>query len=283
MNRHGTSFDIYKEEIMKTRNETYSSQTTRERNSVSAKINWRKSSKTTTARNHAGQSGLIGAWKTRKTSVQHHTNPTVLSRSDVIILTTDLDKQSSRSASDKSESRSNWVGRIIELREREMKDVLGNISRYAIYVTMALSVVLGQGVPKLDIHIEDQKISLTEAEMKDASKIVYIPGDTLRYVITASNIGNGLMKTPEIIDPVPAGVTYVANSAKGAETEITFSINQGNAYMSWPPYYTVRNSKGILVKREATPDMISHIKWQISRNLNPGDASTMEFLVVVDK
>ena len=164
-----------------------------------------------------------------------------------------------------------------------MKAVLGNISKYAIYAIMTLSMAMGQGIPKLDIHIADLKINLSEAEKKDASLINYFPGDTLQYVLTASNIGDGLMKNPEIVDPIPAGVTFVAESAKGEDTEITFSMNQGSTYMAWPPFYTVRNSKGILVKREATPDMISHIKWTISKDLTPGETSTMEFLVVVNK
>lgn len=164
-----------------------------------------------------------------------------------------------------------------------MKDVLGNITKYAICAIVCLSVVMGQGTPKLDIHIDDQKVNLTAAEKKDASLLSYVPGDTLRYVLTASNVGDGQMHNPEIIDPIPAGVTYVPNSAQGENTEITFSMNQGNTYMAWPPHYTVRNSKGILVKREATPDMISHIKWNISKNLAPGEIATMEFLVEVNK
>ncbi|NQV40975.1 MAG: DUF11 domain-containing protein [Candidatus Marinimicrobia bacterium] len=164
-----------------------------------------------------------------------------------------------------------------------MKDVLGNISKYAITAIMTFSMVMGQGTPKLDIHIEDQKINLSDAEKKDASLVSYFPGDTIRYMLTASNIGDGLMKNPEIIDPIPAGVTYVAKSALGENTKITFSMNEGSTYMAWPPFYTVRNSKGILVKREATPEMISHIKWNISNDLTPGAASTMEFLVVVNK
>ena len=164
-----------------------------------------------------------------------------------------------------------------------MKAAMSNIFRSAVIGALCLSVVLGQGTPKLDIHIEDQKVNLTEAEKLDASNIAYAPGDTLRYIITASNVGTALMTEPEIVDPVPAGVTYVAESAMGDDTQITFSMNQGGTYMAWPPYYTVRNSKGILVKREATPDMISHIKWIVVKDLKPGEATTMEFLVEVNK
>ena len=268
---------------MRTRNETYSSQIMRERNSVSKKVNWLKSSENECAGANAKISSQTSPQKTRKTSVQNPTGQMIKSNSDVTILTPEAVKNSTLNASGKQGAkRCQRVGQI-ELKERKMKDVLGSISKYAICAIMTLSVALGQGTPKLDIHILDQKINLSEAEKKDATLISYFPGDTLQYVLTASNIGDGLMKNPEIVDPIPAGVTYVAKSATGEDTEITFSMNQGSTYMSWPPYYTVRNSKGILVKREATPEMISHIKWSISKDLTPGETSTMEFLVVVNQ
>lgn len=153
----------------------------------------------------------------------------------------------------------------------------------AIIVLLTTSFAMAQGTPKLDITIADEKVNLTKAEKAPGASITYLPGDTLRYIVTASNIGDGLMTNPEIVDPIPAGVTYVADSATGENTTITFSINQGSTYMDWPPTYTVRNSKGILVKRKATPDMVTHIKWVIEKNLNPGEAMTLDFLVVVDK
>jgi len=268
---------------MKTRNETYGSQTKRESKSISKNINGCNSSKTRYAGKDAEKSSLHRPSTIGKTSVRNETMQMNMASLNVRILNSEMVKNSALTTSVKEGDMIDQIGGKVELRERKMKDVLGNIFKYALSATMILSMVLAQGTPKLDIHIEDQKINLSAAEKKDASLISYIPGDTIRYVITASNIGNGLMKNPEIVDPVPTGVTYVAESAKGVDTEISFSMNQGSTYMAWPPYYTVRNSKGILVKREATPDMITHVKWSISKNLNPGDVTSMEFFVVVDK
>lgn len=168
--------------------------------------------------------------------------------------------------------------------ERKMKkSAVSNILGVTVVVMLSVSSAFAQGTPKLDLKIEDQKINLSQTEKRDAKSITYLPGDTLRYILTASNIGDGLMTDPEIVDPIPAGVTYIPETAVGADTDITFSINQGSAYMPWPPYYTVRNSKGILIKRNATPDMISHIKWKILKNLEPGDSRQLEFAVEVNK
>lgn len=171
----------------------------------------------------------------------------------------------------------------ISVKEKEMKGVKGNKLINAIAVIIMLSASYGQALPKLEIVVEDQKVNLSAVEKKDASQIVVIPGDTIRYTITATNTGQGAMQDPEIVDPIPAGVTYIPNSASGPDGDISFSLNQGGSYMPWPPFYTVRNSKGILVKREATPDMLTHIKWNIRNNLEPGESSVMEFLVEVNR
>jgi len=268
---------------METKNETYSTQTMREKNISSGNFVYADSIVSTIPGLSADGFLLMGYWKTRKSSIQDHAGQMIIATPDVINLTREMDKKSAlRSSKDQVEVHRQMVVKS-ELKERKMKNVFSNSLKSAIAVIILLTVALGQGTPKLDISIEDQKMNLTETEKKDQSKIIYIPGDTLRYVITASNIGDGLMKDPEIIDPIPAGVTYVAESAKGIDADITFSMNQGSTYMPWPLFYTVRNSKGILVKREATPEMITHIKWNISKNMNPGEASTMEFLVVVSK
>ncbi|NQV29316.1 MAG: DUF11 domain-containing protein [Candidatus Marinimicrobia bacterium] len=174
---------------------------------------------------------------------------------------------------------------ILILRSRfiVVKDVARNITKSSIIALVMLSSGIAKDSPELNIQIEDHKLNITEAEQIDSTSISYAPGDTIQYVITATNVGSAIMTNPVIVDPIPAGVTYVGNSAKGGMSEISFSLDQGNTYMAWPPIYTVRNSKGLLVRREAIPDMITHIKWNINSVLKPEESSMLEFLVVVNK
>lgn len=172
----------------------------------------------------------------------------------------------------------------MEMRVRKtMKRSNARWMHYAIVAILGASMVYAQGTPRLDLKMAEQKVNLTTSELNDASNISYQPGDTLRYMITASNVGDGLMTEPEVVDPIPMGVTYIANTAMGDETSITFSIDQGRTYMAWPPTYTVRNAQGELIERAASADMITHIKWNILKDLNPGDNSNLEFLVEVSR
>jgi uncharacterized repeat protein (TIGR01451 family) len=135
--------------------------------------------------------------------------------------------------------------------------------------------------PKLEIIITDTKVNQTEAELKGGS-VTHSPGDTIEYVLTSKNVGDALMTEPTIVDPIPAGVTYIPKSATGNNAEILFSIDGGATYGSWPMQYSVRNSRGIILKREATPEMYTHIKWRILENIPPGGAHISTFKVMVN-
>ena len=279
----GMYFDLYKEENMRTRIETISPQEFKVRKATSNNpIGLIKFAQHSAGLNLQNRSEMQGGNETKNTT-HHSIISTKIQNIVVTNITTMFGEEYLENASNMASEKSQpwWNG--LQAREEKMEGVKRNIFKYAIYAMVSLSAAFSQGTPRLDIHIADQKINLTEAEQKDASKISYAPGDTIHYLLTASNVGDGLMTEPEIVDPIPAGVTYIAGSAAGEDTEITFSMNQGAVYMVWPPNYTVRNSKGILVKREATPEMISHIKWSIQKSLKPGESATMEFVVVVNK
>jgi len=209
-------------------------------------------------------------------------NSIMLKQVDVIFVIGKLTKCILKNATSSTGLIPRWNVTVTNKRREMMGNAILNNLKSAMVAMVGLSMAFAEGMPKLDIRIDDQKINMTQEESLTPAIVSYYPGDTLRYVITASNVGDGLMTEPSIVDPIPEGVTYIPNTATGKDAEISFSINEGNTYMSWPPYYTVRNSKGILIKRKATADMISHIKWNISRGLRPSERSDLEFLVVVD-
>ena len=151
-----------------------------------------------------------------------------------------------------------------------------------IVLTLAVSSVFAQGTPRLSINIEEEKVNLTAAEAGGNTEILYMPGDTIRYALTASNVGDGLMTNAAVVNPVPGGVDYVAGTALGQEAAIVFSIDDGKEYQAWPVTYVTRNARGEEVTVEATADMITHVKWNIQRSLQPGESVELEFKVEVE-
>jgi uncharacterized repeat protein (TIGR01451 family) len=140
--------------------------------------------------------------------------------------------------------------------------------------------VFAQSQPKLELEISERKINVS-AEEEGETAATYSPGDTIEYTILAKNVGNALMTKPEIVDPLPEGVAYIASSAKGENCQIFFSINNGKLYTEWPVMIPETNDQGVQVGKEASPDQVTHIKWLINENIAAGGQKELTFQVKV--
>ena len=143
------------------------------------------------------------------------------------------------------------------------------------------SLLFAQGVPKLELTISDEKINMTQAEKEGRATITYKPGDVIRYTIIATNVGDGILTSPLITDPVPMGVSYLPVSARGLNSVITYSINNGQLFQSWPPKYNEKDENGKTVVKLASPDMVTHIRWELTKALAPNESHQLEFEVIV--
>lgn len=152
--------------------------------------------------------------------------------------------------------------------------------KFIVMSALGLSFVIAQVGPKLDISISNEKINMTKQEAQSGN-ITFTPGDTIQYTVTSKNIGDALLKDAVITDPIPAGVTYILNSSKAPDATTLFSIDGGKEYSEWPVIYTVRNSRGILIRREATADMVTHIRWELQKALEAGAHHDATFMVEV--
>lgn len=158
---------------------------------------------------------------------------------------------------------------------------MNSLRKSMILITLLLSAGLwAQGQPKLQIDVQEHKINMTEDE-KQGGDISYAPGDTIEYILTAKNVGTGLMKDPQVIDPIPEGTEYVIDSAKGDNCRIVFSVNDGMQYSVWPVMVTASTSGGAKVEREARREEVTHIKWLMKENLPSGGEKKLSFKVIV--
>lgn len=138
-----------------------------------------------------------------------------------------------------------------------------------------------QAAPQLTLQVEENKVNLTAAEKAGRTPVKITRGDTIRYVITAKNIGTSTITEPVITDPLPAGVIYLPNSAKGTDTKILFSIDGGKTYYPWPVIYTAKDKDGKTITKTATPEMVTHVRWEIQKPLPAKATKQVEFKVTV--
>ncbi len=143
------------------------------------------------------------------------------------------------------------------------------------------TAAFAQGSPKLELRIAEKKMNMSQAERMGTEAIAYRPGDVIKYTVWAQNIGTGTMTEPVITDPIPAGTSYKPNSAKGKHADVSFSIDGGRTYQAWPPKYEIKDKNGKMVKKAASPDMVTHVQWELKKSLTPKESKQLEFEVTV--
>lgn len=129
-----------------------------------------------------------------------------------------------------------------------------------------------------------------EVVAKDASGIEKVewrevkesrPGDTLMYTVSYRNTGKSEARAARIVDPVPEGTSYLAESAEGKDAAITFSVDGKRFQEPAKLTYKIRQAGGAEIDQAATPEMYTHIQWSLLKPVPPGGTGTVSFKVKV--
>lgn len=139
--------------------------------------------------------------------------------------------------------------------------------------------------PKIEIAIASTKDVVSTANGKRTVKTVpaktALPGEVITYTVTYANKGTEAATNAVIDDPIPPGTAYIANSAEGAGSEISFSNDGGRTYA--PPvklFYDYKLPNAKIEKRVATPDHYTHIRWTVAQ-VPAGASGKLTFKVKV--
>lgn len=138
--------------------------------------------------------------------------------------------------------------------------------------------------PKVDITVKAEKEVTVTAKGKQVKKRLAAkgvqPGEEIIYTLTYANTGTEAAKDVTISDPIPAGTAYIPGSA--SETgDLTFSIDKGKTFKK-PTLltYELKGSDGRPVKKAATPDDYTDIRWTIP-TIPAGGKGSVSFKVKV--
>jgi uncharacterized repeat protein (TIGR01451 family) len=103
------------------------------------------------------------------------------------------------------------------------------------------------------------------------------PGDVVAYQLVFTNITAAPVRNVEFIDPLPAGLQYVAQSATAdrADVVIEYSADGGETFSDRPTIEVVVDGERVL--RPAPSDKYTHIRWRIEGAVQPGAQVTAEF------
>jgi len=104
-----------------------------------------------------------------------------------------------------------------------------------------------------------------------------VPGKEVVWTITASNICKQPSENVTINNPVPEHMSYVAGSAFGAGSVISYSLD-GSTFGA-PDELTVTENGA---KRKARADEYRHIRWVFKSPLQPGASAIARFRAVLN-
>ena len=137
----------------------------------------------------------------------------------------------------------------------------------ALLLTLSGSPVLAEVEVSTTAEIEIIEVNPDGSEtvtLKPARRVV--PGTEVIYTITAENTGLEPADSVVVTNPVPVETRYVAGSASGANTDITFSVDGGTTW-GQVGELTVTDANG--EPRAATADDYTHVRWTLKSDLAP--------------
>jgi len=104
-----------------------------------------------------------------------------------------------------------------------------------------------------------------------------VPGDQLIYTLEVRNVGAATLPAPVVMYPIPAHMWYVADSAVGPVSQITYSVDGGRSFDT--PENLKVMSEGEL--RTALAADYTHIRWQLKNRLKGNSTAFVRFRVLV--
>lgn len=139
--------------------------------------------------------------------------------------------------------------------------------------------------PQVEILIENDLV-LKENDTRqgirdDNGNLITQPDDIILYTLTAGNRGNEPAHNVEIVDPIPEGTQYILDSASGNDMQISYSIDGGHFFQQPPVLFDFRRDNGTIEKRPAPARLYTHVKWLVTKPIQPGQSVAAAFKVQV--
>ncbi|GMR20962.1 MAG: hypothetical protein BMS9Abin36_1560 [Gammaproteobacteria bacterium] len=160
-----------------------------------------------------------------------------------------------------------------------------NIIAYLSTMLILVTPVIAEAKPRIKVTIETEKIVTQVNNGKTINKRVKAtsvePGETLIYTLRYINNGDEKATNVKVDNPIPKGSVYVAGSAKGINSDITFSVDGGKTFKKASLLtYRTKLANGKTAKKKASPEQYSNIRWLI-QSVAPGQGGTLGFRVIV--
>jgi uncharacterized repeat protein (TIGR01451 family) len=163
-----------------------------------------------------------------------------------------------------------------------MKPIRIPLLSLGLLAAFALQAAPVNGSIELQSVATQQKVTVEtdgskHTETVPAARVV--PGTEVTYTINYRNVGAKPADDVVINNPVPGHMDYVADSATGANTAISYSADGGKTWAGTLAQLSVKNADGST--RPATEKDCTHIRWVVNGKVAPGANGSVSFRAVL--
>lgn len=134
--------------------------------------------------------------------------------------------------------------------------------------------------PQLQMNVVAEKeVTVTEAGKQVTKRVKAeksTPGETLIFTLSYKNTGDEKAVKVKLDNPLPGGTRYIADSASGANSEISFSADGGKTFAAADQLMVEKVMAGKKEKVRALPGDYTTIRWIISE-VQPGQGGQVSF------
>ena len=129
-------------------------------------------------------------------------------------------------------------------------------------------------VHKQEVVVNDageEEKRLVEAE-------VVLPGETVFYTITFTNVSDEVADRVVITNPIAENLVYLDGSAFGAGMDIVFSVDGGETFAAADELTVTEDGE----TRAAKASDFTHVRWVMRNDLAAGAQGTARFAAVLE-
>jgi uncharacterized repeat protein (TIGR01451 family) len=148
---------------------------------------------------------------------------------------------------------------------------------------VAASFGLASASPNLTGTLEAYRVVVTDQGVEEFLPADNAhPSDVIEYRLIYSNMGDQPVQNVLITDPIPVGTTLVHPSATEPNAgRVEFSVDGGKNFHAWPVLVKTKTDDGEEKIVEATPDMVTHVRWALGATIPPDGGVTLTYRTVI--
>jgi len=151
-------------------------------------------------------------------------------------------------------------------------------------ITLALSLSLMSLTASAEVTLTNTVFEVVTITAEDGSKQdqwqqpdKLLPGERVGYQIEVNNKGTEPAADIVIANPIPEHTVYVQDSAKGLNTSIEFSVDNGKTFAQPAQLFIEKEGKRV----QATSEDFTQVRWKLNTPLAAGASSTVQYIVKI--